>query len=284
MLKEKVGILHPGIMGIYVAESIQNSGYAVCWASEGRSRQTRDRAEKFNLVDTVTLAALCETCPIIISVCPPHAAEEVAEQVLAQSYQGLYLDVNAIAPQRAVRIGQKMKAARVDFVDGGIIGVPVREPGKTWLYLSGDKAEEAVTLCSAGPLETCAIGESIGRASALKMCYAAYTKGTTALLSAILATAEVLDVRGELQTQWSRDWPNFGEQAAERVRRVTAKAWRFAGEMAEIAATFREAGLPGEFHAAAEMIYRRLTGFKDAPATPSLEEVLKTLTQPSEEG
>jgi 3-hydroxyisobutyrate dehydrogenase-like beta-hydroxyacid dehydrogenase len=284
MLKQKVGILHPGMMGIYVAESIQNSGYTVCWASERRSRQTRDRAEKFNLVDTVTLSALCETCPIIISVCPPHAAEEVAEQVLAQSYQGLYLDVNAIAPQRALRIGQQMKEARVDFVDGGIIGVPVREPGKTWLYLSGDKAEEAVTLCSAGPLETCAIGESIGRASALKMCYAAYTKGTSALLSAILATAEVLGVRGELQTQWSRDWPNFGEQAAERVRRETAKAWRFAGEMAEIAATFREAGLPGEFHAAAEMIYRRLTGFKDAPATPSLEEVLKTLTQPSEEG
>ena len=76
----------------------------------------------------------------------------------------------------------------------------------------------------------------------------------------------------------------IGEQAAERVRRETAKAWRFAGEMAEIAATFREAGLPGEFHAAAEMIYRRLAGFKDAPATPSLEEVLKILTQPSEEG
>jgi 3-hydroxyisobutyrate dehydrogenase-like beta-hydroxyacid dehydrogenase len=282
MSKQKVGILHPGVMGIYAAESIQNSGYTVCWASEGRSPQTRDRAEKFNLVDTATLAALCDTCPIIISVCPPHAAEEVAEQVLAQSYQGLYLDVNAIAPQRALRISQKMKAARVDFVDGGIIGVPVREPEKTWLYLSGGKAEEAVALCSAGPLTACAIGEAIGRASALKMCYAAYTKGTSALLSAILATAEVLGVRGELQAQWSRDWPNFGEQAAERVRRETAKAWRFEGEMAEIATTFREAGLPGEFHAAAEMIYRRLAGFKDAPAMPSLETVLKALTQASE--
>ena len=282
MSKPKVGILHPGAMGIYVAESIQNSGYTVCWASEGRSRQSRDRAETFNLVDTVTLAALCKICPIVISVCPPHVAEEVAEQVLAQSYQGLYLDVNAIAPQRALRIAEKMKAAGVEFVDGGIIGVPVREPEKTWLYLSGDKAEEAVALCSAGPLTTCAIGETIGRASALKMCYAAYTKGTSALLSAILATAEVLGVRAELQAQWSRDWPNFGEQAAERVRRETAKAWRFAGEMAEIAATFREAGLPGEFHAAAEMIYGRLVGFKDAPATPSLEAVLKALTQPSE--
>ncbi len=111
------------------------------------------------------------------------------------------------------------------------------------------------------------------------MCYAAYTKGTTALLCGILATAEALGVRGELETQWSRDWNDFGRQAGERVRNVTAKAWRFAGEMAEIAATFREAGMPGEFHAAAEMIYQRIAGFKDASEIPALEEVLKKLVQ-----
>jgi len=283
MKKEKVGILHPGMMGICVAATVQNSGHTVCWASEGRSRQTRERAEKFNLCDSATLAAMCETCTVIVSVCPPHAAEEVAGQVMAQSFKGLYLDVNAISPQRAIRIGNAMKEAGVTFVDGGIIGEPAWEPGKTWIYLSGDKAQEAAGCFSAGPLETSVVGEAVGKASSLKMCYAAYTKGTTALLCAILATAEVLGVRRELQIQWSRDWANFGEQSAERVRKVTAKAWRFAGEMAEIAATFREAGMPGEFHVAAEMIYRRIAGFKDAPAIPSLEEVLETLTQASEE-
>ena len=132
-------------------------------------------------------------------------------------------------------------------------------------------------------METSVVWDKIGKASALKMCYAAYTKGTTALLCGILATAQVLGVRGELETQWSRDWTNFGTQAGERVRNVTAKAWRFAGEMAEIAATFREAGMPGEFHAAAEIIYRRLAGFKDAPATPALEDVLEKLAQTSDE-
>jgi 3-hydroxyisobutyrate dehydrogenase-like beta-hydroxyacid dehydrogenase len=277
MNKQNIGVLHPGMMGICVAASVQNSGHDVYWASEGRSRQSRERAEKYKLIDAGSLAALCETCAAIISVCPPHAAEEVAEQVLLQGFQGLYLDVNAIAPQRTVRIGQAMTAAGVEFVDGGIIGFPVWERGKTWLYLSGEKARESAALFSGGPLETSAVGGDIGKASALKMCYAAYTKGTTALLCAILATAEALGVRGELETQWSRDWPDFGEQAGERVRNVTAKAWRFAGEMAEIAATFRSAGLPGEFHAAAEMIYRRMSGFKDAPSIPSLEEVLETL-------
>jgi hypothetical protein len=49
--------------------------------------------------------------------------------------------------------------------------------------------------------------------------------------------------------------------------------------MDEIAATFRSAGLPGEFHAAAATLYRRLAGFKDVAATPSLDEVLAALLQ-----
>jgi 3-hydroxyisobutyrate dehydrogenase-like beta-hydroxyacid dehydrogenase len=283
MRKQKIGVLHPGMMGICVAATVQNSGHEVYWASGARSAQSRDRAEKYQLADAGSLADLCQTCTVIISVCPPHAAEEMAQQVLDSSFQGIYLDVNAISPQRTIRIGQLMAAAGVDFVDGGIIGIPAWERGKTWVYLSGEKAPEAASFCSAGPLETSVVGDEIGKASALKMCYAAYTKGTTALLGGILATAEVFGVRGELETQWSRDWTGFDKQAGERVRNVTAKAWRFAGEMAEIAATFREAGLPGEFHDAAEMIYQRIAGFKNSPSTPALEEVLEKLIQTSDE-
>ena len=279
MTKQKIGVIHPGKMGICVASTIQNSDHDVFWVAEGRSPQSRQRAEEFNLSDAGSLAALCETCAVIVSVCPPHAAEQVAEQVLACAFQGVYLDVNAIAPQRAIRMGQAMAGAGIDFIDGGIIGAPVWERGQTWLYLSGENARDALDYFSAGPLETSVVGDDIGKASALKMCYAAYTKGTTALLCGILATAEAMGVRSELETQWSRNWPNFDEQAGEKVRNVTAKAWRFAGEMAEIAATFREAGLPGEFHDAAEMIYRRIADFKNASATPALKDVLAKLVQ-----
>ena len=283
-MKPKTGIINPGLMGICVAATVQNSGHEVFWASEGRSPKTRERAEKFNLSDAGSLTALCGTCPVIISVCPPHAAEDMAQQVLAHGFKGIYLDVNAISPQRTIRIGEMMRQAGVDFVDGGIIGFPVWERGKTWVYLSGEKAPEAAEFFSGGPLETGLVGSEVGKASALKMCYAAYTKGTTALLCGILATAQELGVRKELEIQWSRDWAGFGEQAGERVRGVTAKAWRFAGEMAEISSTFREAGLPGDFHAAAEKIYRRIAGYKDAPETPALEEVLETLIKKTEQG
>ncbi|MCP4538611.1 MAG: NAD(P)-dependent oxidoreductase [Chloroflexi bacterium] len=281
MTKHRIGILHPGLMGISLAASAQNSGHDVYWASEGRSAQTRERAEKFNIHDAHTLAQLCETCSIIVSVCPPHAAQDVASQVLDHSFAGLYLDANAISPQRAIRIGQTVTQAGATFVDGGIVGGPAWEPERTWLYLSGpDQSAHVTASCfSAGPLETSVIGEEIGKASALKMCFAAYTKGSTALLCAILATAETLGVREDLEHQWSRGGSDFAEQATQRARRVTAKAWRFAGEMDEISSTFAEAGLPGDFHAAAGDIYHRITHFKDASSTPSLDEVLAALAR-----
>jgi 3-hydroxyisobutyrate dehydrogenase-like beta-hydroxyacid dehydrogenase len=277
MNKERVGILHPGAMGVSIAASAKNTGYTVYWASEGRSPQTHVRANKINLLDMHSVAKLVDECSVIFSVCPPHAAEDVAKEVISHGFKGVYLDANAISPQRAIRIDQAMSDAGVEFVDGGIIGGPAWRPGRTWLYLSGKEAQKVASCFSAGPLETAVIGDSAGKASALKMCYAAYTKGSTALLSAILAVAEALDVREELANQWSRSGSDFVEQTNRRVRGVTAKAWRFAGEMKEIASTFESAGMPGEFHVAAAEVYRRIADFKDAQEVPSLVDVLIAL-------
>ena len=277
MQKETIGILHPGAMGISIAATAQNTGHTVYWASDGRSPQTQQRAEQHQLQDAGTIANLCALCSVIVSICPPDAAEAIANEVLSLGFSGLYLDANAISPQRSIRIGEMAAAAGATFVDGGIIGGPAWQPHSTWLYLSGTAATRAAACFTAGPLETRIIGDEIGKASALKMCFAAYTKGTTALLCAILGAAEAWNVREELANQWSQGGSDFAEQAAERTRRVTAKAWRFAGEMDEIAATFRAVGVPGEFHQGAADIYRRLTAFKDASETPSLEAVLAAL-------
>lgn len=273
----KIGILHPGEMGISVAASAIRSGHEVYWASQQRSDKTRQRADKYNLKDVGSLSKLCQTSEIILSVCPPHSAEDVAKSMIEQGFKGHYLDANAISPQRAKKIGAMLESNGIRFIDGGIIGGPAWKPKETWLYLSGRDAQVIADCFSNGPLETKIIGDEIGKASALKMCYAAYSKGTTALLAAILATAESLGVREELYQQWDGDDPGFVRQAEGRMTRVTAKAWRFEGEMHEIASTFQEAGLPNGFHKAAAEIYHRMAGFKDAYETPSLEAVLSTI-------
>lgn len=278
----KLGILHPGQMGISVAASAKNSGCTVSWVGAGRSAQSHARATEHGLHDAGTLADLCRDSEIIISVCPPHAAEEVAAAVIAEGFQGIFVDANAIAPQRATHIAGQVTKGGATFVDGGIIGNPAWKAGTTWLYLSGPTADQVAACFAAGPLETEVIGAEVGKASALKMCYAAYTKGTTALLAAILGAAEALDVREELMAEWGRGGANFGQENERKVREVTAKAWRFQGEMEEIAATFASAGMPSGFHQAAADIYQRLADFKDAPATPALEQVLAALHAPAE--
>lgn len=282
MSPETIGILHPGAMGISVAASALRSGHRVCYASEGRSDATRARAAQHDLHDLVSVAELCNTCAILISVCPPHAAEDVALQVIIHNFKGLYLDANAISPQKARRISQMLSAKGISFVDGGIIGGPAWTPGETRLYLSGKETEtKRIADCFlSGPLEISIIGDEVGKASAIKMCYAAYTKGTTALLAAILALAEANGVRTELSAQWERDEPGFSQQAEGRARRLTAKAWRFAGEMDEIASTFESADLPGGFHLAAREVCHRLADFKWTQEFPELEVVLATLLKP----
>ena len=171
-----------------------------------------------------------------------------------------------------------MTRGEASFVDGGIIGGPAWETGTTCLYLSGREAQRAAACFSSGPLEAKVIGDRIGKASALKMCYAAHTKGMTALLGGILGAAEGLGVREELESRWSRDGSDFAVQVSQRVRGSTSKAWRFAGEMEEIRETFEQVGLPGGFHAAAAEIYRRIAHFKGL-GVPALKEVLIALLQ-----
>ena len=283
MNAKHVGFLHPGEMGIFLAETAKNSGNHTYWVSTGRSKKTGDRAAEQGLVAVPSIKQLCDRCSVIVSVCPPHAATAVAENVSACSFKGIYVDVNAISPQHAKHIGQLMKNAGVEFVDGGIIGVPTRDLGKTWLYLSGQAATQVAQCFTEGPLGVEEIGDEIGKASALKMCFAAHTKGTTALLCAIVAAAQKMGVRTELEKQWSRHGSDFAKNTIAGIIAVTAKAWRFSGEMEEIAATLEEAGLPGGFHLAAGDIYQRLATFKNSDPVPTIEETLAALIEPDQQ-
>ena len=171
-MTENIGILHPGEMGITLAASALNSAQSVWWASQGRSPQTLARARSQSLQDAHSLAELCQKCSLLISICPPHAADDLAQQVLEAGFKGLYLDANAISPQRATAMAARMAARGISFVDGGVIGGPAWTADTT-LYLSGQEAQRVADCFSSGPLQTEVIGEQPGRASALKMCFAA---------------------------------------------------------------------------------------------------------------
>lgn len=271
-----VGLLHPGQMGHTVGASARAGGARVLWASEGRGDATRTRASECGLEDAGSVAALAAQCDWIVSVCPPHAAAEVARLVLDCGFGGSYVDANAVSPGTARGIAREVERHGARFVDGGIIGPPARAPGSTRLYLSGPGADDAAALFGAGALEAIAIPGGAGSASALKMAYAAYTKGSAALLMAIRALARSEHIDDALLAEWSRSLPDLPRRSEQAMLGTLPKAWRFVGEMREIARSFEDAGLPGGFHEAAADIYERLAPYKDSQATET-DELLAAL-------
>jgi 3-hydroxyisobutyrate dehydrogenase-like beta-hydroxyacid dehydrogenase len=274
---KKVGVLHPGEMGVAVARTLGASGCEVWWAAENRSPETRRRAATAGLCDAVSIRGVSERCEAIVSICPPEFAEGIAEEVARHGFRGLYIDANAISPERARRIGALLAAAGARFVDGSIIGLPPNHRNQTWIYFSGAHAAQAAALFSGGPMEAEVLDGEIGKASALKMVFAAHTKGLAALRAAVLGAAQELGVLRELERQWSRSGPPFA-RAVESIQQVAPKSWRFVAEMNEIGATFEAVGMPAGFHHAAADVFARLAPLKGA-ADIELKTALRLLTR-----
>lgn len=279
MSAQTLGLLHPGEMGETLGSAARASGVRVVWASEGRSGATARRAAAAKLEDVGTLRALVRASQVIVSVCPPHAAESQAAAVLTHEFAGTYVDANAVSPQTAREIGAAVEKVGARFVDGGIIGPPARAPGSTRLYLSGASVPEVVPLFASGPIEVIPLDGPPGAASALKMAYAAYTKGSAALLMAIRALATHEGVDAALLAEWAKSQPNLPAVSSGAMKGTARKAWRFVGEMGEIAASFAEAGLPNGFHRAAGEVYGRLASYKDVDPAPPPEEVIARLLE-----
>jgi 3-hydroxyisobutyrate dehydrogenase-like beta-hydroxyacid dehydrogenase len=274
-----IGLVHPGEMGASVGASGRASGQRVLWASQGRGADTARRAAAAGLEDAGTVAALVGASDVVLSVCPPHAALDVARSVAGHRFRGLYVDGNAVAPATSRAIAQTVEAAGATYVDGGIIGPPPDKAGTTRLYLSGPDAEQVRSLFAAGPLEAVVLSGDLTAASAIKMAYAAWTKGSQALLMAVRALATAEGVDGPLVAEWLRSQPDLPKRSENAARSTARKAWRWVGEMDEIAAAFAGAGLPDGFHRGASELYRRMAIYKDAPAPPSIEDVAKTLRE-----
>lgn len=272
-----IGLLHPGEMGSAVGAAVATAHMRVVWASEGRSPASRERAALAGIEDVGTLDTLVAGSDIILSICPPDAAVDVARAVGARCFRGIYIDANAISPATAHGIARLIESAGGTFVDGGIIGPAPAQPGTTRLYLAGQSAANVAALFEGTAVEAIAMEGNIGAASALKMAFSGWTKGSAALLIAVRTLAVAEGVEGDLIGEWRRSMPDLLSRSETTVTNNVRKAWRFVGEMEEMAATFRDAGLPDGFPLASEEIYHKLSGYKDTPAAPSFAEVASAI-------
>lgn len=259
-------------MGAAIGDLLVPRAHDVVWASDGRSAATRDRAYAFT--DRITLADAVHDSDLVLSVCPPDAALALAQEVAAAGFSGVFVDANAVSPDTARAVGDIVTGSGARFVDGGIVGGPPTRAGITRLFLAGADAPSVAELFDGTALDTVVLDGVPGAASALKACYAANTKGTTALLLAIRALAQAEGVDDALLEEWARSQPELVARSENGPRASARKAWRFAGEMDEIADALAAAGVPDGFHRGAAELYRRLDRFKDASEPPSLADLV----------
>jgi 3-hydroxyisobutyrate dehydrogenase-like beta-hydroxyacid dehydrogenase len=256
-----VGVLHPGAMGAALGSALKARAGVVVWAAAGRSQATSKRAELADLVAVPDIATLAPRCDLIVSICPPHAALKLAEQV-ADALAGhdraswpLYLEANAVAPGTVRRIADLFGEHNV--VDGAVIGPPAWDHGQSVLWLAGSESRAVAGLFEGSPFEAKVLGAELGQASALKACFALQSKAMPAIWLQLAEAAEEAGVTEALCDELAHRGIDLTAQLTQLSARASTKAWRWAGEMDEAADAMADLGLPDGFSRAAAEVYRR---------------------------
>ncbi len=277
-----VGILSPGDMGHTVGDVLRQNGLRVVTCLEGRSPRTRELARKAGIVNLPTYQTLITEADLILSIMVPaqatSAAETVAEALQKVDTDMTYVDCNAIAPQTAHRIGETITSVGGNFVDASIIGPPPRTPGATRFYASGPEITSFLELKEYG-LDVRPLGDEIGLASAIKMCYASLTKGLTALCTELLTAAELLGVSEALAEEFQLSQSVLYERMERGLPGMPTKARRWIGEMEEISDTFADVGLTPNILTGAADMYRLVSSTHLADLSPEARDQFPTLRE-----
>ncbi|MDZ7958035.1 MAG: DUF1932 domain-containing protein [Aulosira sp. DedQUE10] len=286
---QTVGILSPGDMGQAIAAVLSQNGLKTIAALDERSDRTRQLAAAANILDVGSLKQLVIESDVVLSVLVPAAAtvaaEQVAEAISSVGKSILYVDANAISPQKVKNIAQIIESKGGQFVDASIIGPPPRVPNRTCIYASGKQAVELQQLRDYG-LDIRVIGDEIGKASGLKMCYAALTKGLTAIGTELLIAAHRLGLDQELWDEVSSSQPELAKILTRSLPSMTPKAHRWIGEMEEIAETFEALELTELIFQGAADVYRLVKETSLGKETPeennrdrAIADIITTLSQ-----
>jgi 3-hydroxyisobutyrate dehydrogenase-like beta-hydroxyacid dehydrogenase len=270
-----IAVIGTGDMGSAVGGALVRAGFRVVTDLSRRSAHSRGLAARAGLEDLGSLAAVVRNADLMLSIVPPAAARgfaaEVAAEIRASGARVTFADCNAVAPQTVAAIAAAFEGTLGGFVDVGIVGRGPRPGGEPTRFYASGPLRGALLAIATPEIRMIDMGEEIGAASALKMVYAALNKGTDALLTAVLIAGSRLGVLAPLLEELAASQADALARMHARVPYLAATAERFAGEMAEIAATFDAVGVTPDFHRGAQWLYALLA------ATPLAAETRATL-------
>ena len=254
-----VAIISPGEMGHAIGRVLRGHGLRVITSLDGRSDRTVALAEAAGIEHGGSLDQVIDAADMLLSLLPSAAAPALGQAVAARLRQRpaplTFVECNALAPQTVCQIADAVAGAGGRVVDVGIVGSPPTATAGPRLYASGPHADDVLALGEYG-LDVRVIGPTIGQASGLKMCYAALTKGLSALGTELLLAASRLELLDPLLAEFQASQPALLAWLERGVPAMPPKARRWVSEMEEIAATLDHLGLSPGYHQAAADLYR----------------------------
>lgn len=264
-----IGVVSPGAMGAALGRAWVAAGARVVATVAGRSPRTRQLAHGLELLSS--LEDVVAAADVVVCVVPPHRAVDTARAVAATATAGgvtpIIADLNAISPVTLESVAAEVESAGCRLLDGAVSGPPPRPGGDSVLFLSGPDADLLAGLAGPG-LRPVVVGDTPGRASAVKMSTAAMYKGFTALLIQSLQTAHANGVPAPVVEDLRVEFGALIDDAAVRIAVAAAKSDRFPGEMREIARTQERAGAGAELYAAMAGVFERVAGTRLGARTP----------------
>jgi 3-hydroxyisobutyrate dehydrogenase-like beta-hydroxyacid dehydrogenase len=274
MTKQTIAVMSPGAMGQAVGNVLRHGGARVITSLRGRSAATAARAAAAGIADASDDEVLVREAGVLLSIVAPAEAYALAERigtaVRATGARLLYVDCNAVAPHTAREISALLTAAGARFVDASIVGGPPEIGGAGPRFYASGAAAPDFARAVEGSLDARVLGPEIGQASGLKMCYAALTKGLTALATELLVAGRVLGLADALEAELEASQRPLLDWIDRQVAGMPSKAARWVAEMEEIAATFGSLGLTPRMLEGAADLYRFVaTTPVAADATPA---------------
>ena len=271
MMVNTVAIMSPGDMGHAVGQVLSESGIDVITCTDGRSQRTKNLAEMAGLRQVATLEDMVIQADLVLSIMVPSKAmsfvREISPHFESSKTPTYFADCNAVSPQSALAMAEVINQAGGKFIDGGIIGTAPTKGDTPRFYVSGPDASLVMELDGRGIIVK-AIGNNVGQASGIKMCYAALTKGTNTLHVALLTAASRMGLTDDLRKEFEFSQKSHLAAMEKGISRLPANAHRWIGEMEEIAATFENLGVTPNFHKGAAEIYKMLNSTPFAKESP----------------
>lgn len=263
-MTDTIGLLHPGSMGSAIGAQLRARGHIVLWCPDGRSGTTRRRADHAGL-EAETLPELVSRSDVLLSLCPPATAEETATQIaeLGVADAGtIYVEANAVSPSRVQCIADRL--APMPVIDAAVVGSPPVGGKYPTLYLSGPskQADHVAGLFAGTDVRPHVLGDSIGKASALKLAYSSYQKVSRVLAAVAYGAAETHGVADELLEIAAKRTRSYLVET-DYIPKTAARAWRWGPELEDAAALLADAGLPDSLMRAAAATLARWDDNRD---------------------